>query len=396
MSIRPHERAPKTHLAARFVGVATTILLAWQTVTTCLPLSYARTGSDARAADAASQSPAAATIAAQQRLTDNDPAGAALFARKAVAGAPISIAAVRTLALSEQQLGHQQLTNALMAQAATLGWRDTPTQIWLASAEMEMQDYAAVANRLDAALRVNRPPQDFFPTIDFATTTPGLLRQLTARLALSPPWRSAYFRDGAPIPAEALQARGALLFSLISSQAPPTRDELVAMSNKLAAADQFDQARDLWFAGNKTPNAAIYDPAFLQTRSTGAAPFEWALRSIPGAEAIAEDKPDIAGRALHVTTDGATMGVLAQQWLRLKPGAYRFGIKTAGTPSALSAFSWTVLCADAATPLVTVPANSARESADFLIPDSACDRQLLQLHVQGANSEAWFWRPSLH
>ena len=217
-------RSRPASLKAKLIGAAVTAVLAWQTIDISLAVSHGDRSTELTAADYASKSEAAATVAAERRLNDGDPAGAQSFARMALSSSPISAASVRVLGFAWQQQGKWQESNATMSQAAALGWRDIPTQLWLAPAALQMKDYDGAANRLDAVMRADPDVPEFQQIISTASGDPGMARALAKRMTLMTGWRKSYFISTQNDPNDA-KARAGLLAALIGTNSPPTDDE---------------------------------------------------------------------------------------------------------------------------------------------------------------------------
>ncbi|MDH7637279.1 hypothetical protein [Sphingomonas oryzagri] len=389
---KTHKERPASR-KAKIIGCAVGLLLAWPTLQLSLALAHSA-DEDLAAADFAEDSQSAATAAAQQRLADGDPAGAETLARNALAVSPISDASLRVLALAEQQQGNWQHSNALMNQAAALGWRDLPTQLWLAAAYVQAKDYENAANRLDAALRVNPDLPQLHALIDSSAADPQLRPYLLRRLALNPAWRQSYFADPTLASPDAARARGSLLAGLSGTANPPSHDELVQVLSAMVSAGAAGEARNLWIAANHGANQPLYDGRFERTAQSYASPFEWSLRSVPGAETSAEKRDNAPGDALLVRTDGTASGTLARQWLRLTPGEHQLTVSSAGPASSLRSLAWTIRCMPHGPTITTLQGSGKRDTAAFATaPD--CTDQVIELQARpqagSSNGEVRFF-----
>jgi hypothetical protein len=219
------------------------------------------------------------------------------------------------------------------------------------------------------------------------------VRPLTERLILNPVWRDPYFTDQIALPPAAAHARALLLAGLIPTAAPPARDEVVAVVKRLNSDGLGQEARNLWFVANRIPQTGLYDGRFEHTQTAQAAPYEWLLKSMPGTTVEAVARPGTPGLALHVTSDGMSSGVLAQQSVQLIPGRHHLAVGVNGAPTALASFSWVVRCVPKGPAPLTLPGTAANAGADFVVP-ADCPQQIVELHAQPTGvahqDEVWF------
>ncbi len=383
---------------AKWVGGSIAILLAVVTSYVSLNMGYGGDDNDLAAADHASTSQMAATIASQQRLADGDAAGASVFARQALKVSPISASALRVLGLSEQQQGHYPYASALMNQASALGWRDTPTQVWLATAYLQNNNYPETAEHIDAALRVNPTIRDFYNFVDLAAVIPAFVNRIVPRLVLNPVWRDPYFTDRIALPPASVHARALLLGALVNTPAPPARDELVIAIKRLEAAGLYQEAHHLWTIANHIKQSPVYDADFEHTQVAQAAPYEWLLLPTSGTNITPEARPGFKGMALHVTSDGVSSATLAQQTALLGEGIHHVSVKADGAVRALASFTWVVRCLPKGPVVITLGGAGSMHGASFTIPNN-CPQQSIELHAQpnaaSHGGEAWFGRIEL-
>jgi hypothetical protein len=380
---------------AKLIGGTAGALLVWQVVVVSLAAGHGDGDGDIAAADYASTSPAAATAAAEQRLTDGDPAGAKVFAVHALARAPISAAALRSLGLAEQGLGHWQNASALMSQSAGLGWRDAPTQLWLAQAFLQQKDYPRAAERVDAALRTNPRSTDLFKLLDQLIVDPRFAQAIMERLKLNPNWRPNYLAYTDNVPQAALQARATIISGLSRSEAPPTRNEIRPLVFALIGAGQAAQARALWLSTLHLQASAVYDQSFEHSGTSGTMPFEWTQLPVLGASLSIEPAPHGPGMMMRAQTDGSASGVLLRQWTVLPPGPHMLRYSGSIPANARNAFGWSVRCVPSGKIVFSSVGSASPPLYRFDIPVD-CSTQLVELHVASsaaaANSEAHFTR----
>lgn len=378
---------------AKLIGLGIGSLLVWQILVVSLAAGHGDQAVDLSAADSASVSQIAATMAAAQRLSDNDPAGARIFARQALTISPISAAALRDLGLAEQGLGHWQESSALLSQSAALGWRDEPTQLWLAQAYLQAKDYRHAAERLDAVLRTDPSSASLFDILDQGIADKALAAAMAERLELNPTWRSRYLQyigTGTSALSKAM-----LLTDLIHSKTPPSREDILPVVSRLVQTGDVEQAKNLWLAVQHS-SGELYDPGFEHVTATGASPFEWGQLAVLGTNARTEQARDGEGTSFSVTTDGSATGILLRQLVTLTPGEHIFDYKGTVPENARPAFGWQLRCFKGRTLLSTI--GTASPPYRFSVPGE-CQPQYIELRVTSnpgaAGSEVTFDRLNL-
>jgi hypothetical protein len=367
---------------AKLIGLGIGSLLGWQVLFVSLAAGHGDQATDLSAADSASTSQIAATMAAEQRLNGNDPAGARIFARQALAISPVSATALRDLGFAEQGLGHWQQSNALLSQAAALGWRDGPTQLWLAQAYLEAKDYRHSAERLDAVLRTAPLSTALFDIMDQVIADKALDGAMVERLELNPIWRSRYLQyigTGTSAVSKAM-----LLTDLSHSKTPPSRDEILPVVSRLVQTGDVEQAKNLWFAVQHA-SGTLYDPGFEHVMTTGASPFEWGQFAVLGANARTEPQRDSNAMMFSVTTDGSAAGILLRQLLTLPPGEHILDYRGIIPANTRQAFGWKIRCFKGGTLLDTIGTSSPPYR--FSVPKD-CQLQYIELHVTSSPSAA--------
>jgi hypothetical protein len=384
---------------AKLTGLILGLLLGWQVVVISLAAGHGDYDTDLAASDYASTSQAAATAAAAQHLQNGDAAGAKVFAKQALATSAISAPTLRSLGLAEQSLGHWQQAGAILSQASALGWRDGPTQLWLAEAYLQNHDYIGAAQRLDALLRIQPASTDLFDVLDQLLVDPRLASAIAERLALNPGWRSNYFKYSGTGSLAMWQARSALLMDMVRSSAPPSRDEIFPVVRGLAQADQLASARKLWFEAQRMKPAALYDPSFANIGPLGRAPFEWTVTPILGAGVRTEPVGQGGGTTLHVTTDGTASGMLMRQTILLPLGAHNMRYAGSTDASAHGALGWSIRCMSTGKLVLDTLNAPASKDYNFVIPEN-CDNQFIELHAASnpaaAGRSAYFYRLELN
>jgi len=386
--MKPNMRGRKQRPLSRktkIVSAAVGAVLVWQIAMISLAAGHSDSNNDLAAADFAGASQAAAIAAAEQRLTANDFDGAKVFATNALSISVISAASLRDLGLAEQGLGHWQRSGALFSQNAALGWRDGPTQLWLAQAFLQQKDHGSAAQRIDAALRIAPQSTALFDMLDQQIGDTGLTNAMIERLQLNPDWRIHYLRylNNAPLPE--LISRSRMLIALASSSTPPSRDETIPLLYALIQADRTKLARLVWEHTQHVTIGGLYDPSFQQTGVSDMAPFEWSILPVPGANVTVNSQGP--GNILSATTDGSASGTLLRQMTALTPGDHSLTYDGTIPVAAHNAFGWRVRCTTDGRNLM----NSVRESSGppyrFNVP-STCKGQRVELLVASSAAAA--------
>ena len=321
------------------------------------------------------------------------------LAVNAITNTPLSARAVGTAALVEIDR-NPSLGKRLLGYAANLGWRDERIQLRLARNAIAQGDVTAAAKHVDAAANFQGARGDVRTLIDDMTTSGPSLRAVARRLALGPIWRQEYLIS--PVePIGSIAARFRVMNELISMNMPVSdleRSALILLSTK---SEGLGHAYGAWLALYR-PNLPhfVFDPHFAMTSdgSELAPPFIWRVSSPAG---VATDTDSEKSRsALHVTTDGNAVGLVATQIVKIPPGRHALTISGRyGTPEAALGFRWTLICRNDTrlTGPVSPLSGSATGNAhfDFVIPsDGTCPFQHLALQAQSARQpgqiEAWF------
>ena len=321
------------------------------------------------------------------------------LAVNAITNTPLSARAVGTAALVETDR-NPPLGKRLLSYAASLGWRDDRIQFRLARNAIARGDVIAAARHVDAAANFRGAHDDVRTLIDDMTTSGPSLRAVAQRLALNPTWRQEYLISPAE-PTGSIAARLRMTNELTSMNTPVSDLEKSALILLSAKSEGLGYAYAAWLALYKPglPHL-VFDPHFAMTSdgSDVVPPFVWRVSSPAGvATGLDSENPR---PALHVTTDGNAVGLVATQIVRIPPGRHSLTVSGRyGAPEAASGFRWTLICRNDQLP--TAPVSPVSGSAignahfDFVIPsDGTCPFQQLALQAQSARQpgqvEAWF------
>jgi hypothetical protein len=243
---------------------------------------------------------------------------------RALAIAPMDVAALRAVAAAELAQGNIAQGYRLFQSAAGLGWRDRFTQLWLVDQAMASGNLQLAAERIDALLRQDVLGAPLLARLRMILSMPGGEQAIADRLGQNPPWTQGFFNALADDLATAPRLPGLMKAMRASGvRVDPGMTALIRW--RLADAGRFDMARILWQASGGA--GLIGDGGFEQTQApppAGAAPFAWRAPSLPGVRAVvAEPGARNSRRALTLTSDGYAAGTALAQTIALPQGRYR-------------------------------------------------------------------------
>lgn len=362
--------------------------LVYQITTASFAGLAARSGDPRLLAISATPShPDAASRWAQALLVAGRSADAARLARSVVRVDPTNDGAVRVLGLATEQLGDRAQGTRIMRQAASLGWRDTPTQLWVLRDAAVRDDAVTVIQRADALARRGRSSALTRGVFLAALNEPRLRAALAESLGSAPVWRPAFFADVRQrLPAQSAPGMAALLDGMRARGYAVTQAEWLNFIDRLVDLGQVTQARATWvqaFGISPDELATVpFDGDFTRVaeRSSDvpASQFEWILN------------PDLAGAITFTGPRGTALAIPAEpmghatilsQTLLLRPGAHALSSKVNGN-AAMAAAAWTIACLPSGR---AVPRRLPRGTDDeisamsFDIPEQGCAAQKLTL-----------------
>ena len=332
--------------------------------------------------------PPAGAAAAQAMLLAGDAASASRLARDVVVADPTNDRALRVLALATEQLGDDAASSAIMRKAGTLGWRDTPTQLWLLNDAIMRDDFDSVLQHADALARRNRSG-DFVRGIFLASVTePRLRLALVKRLEQQPRWRGIFFADVRQRLPETSVASMAALFDDMEARGHTIAPlEWLSYIDRLIDLERFEQARTTWASAFEIPRASLssvpFDPAFsfAAQRRDGdiRTQFEW----VPNPDLLGTLFDDDAdGRTYLIIPPGLETGtVIVSQLVMLSPGLRTVVTQMNGSGEKAPA-GWNLRCLPSEQ---VVPRRIALGTSDelsqisFEVPSERCAAQRLEL-----------------
>ncbi len=339
----PELRSPGATIARAALAAVVGGLLAWQVIASGLSLAAIGRDQGAEALAASPGSARGAAMLAQSELAAGDATGAEMLARRALATTPIDARALRVLGFAREQRGDAAGSAAMLNQAAALGWRDGPTQVWLAEAARAAGDHDAAALHLDAAARDVGRSERSLALVDAMIADPAMRREMAKRMAAMPPWRGMYLLDPLPLPPQQLASRGLLMLDMAALGSPASPAEVASVTRRLVDAGDYAAAYRV-FRASSAPGRAEPDEGFDRASSDPSAisPFDWRLGNIAGASATGA--ATATGRRVEVTSDGTAAGVVMRRIVLLAPGAHGLSATISADPAASATFRWTLAC----------------------------------------------------
>lgn len=388
----PDRPATKTvgktgRIARTLVAVLLGTGLCWQ-ISAAGVASLAARSSDPHllAATGSAAHPQAGAIMAQSLLAAGQRAPAAALARSIVLVDPTNDRAMRVLGLATEALGQRDRGAAIMRQAAALGWRDTPTQLWVLRDAVMRDDYVTVIQRADALARRNRSGELTQPLFRAAVTEPHLRGALADSLGDQPMWRGAFFADiRQNLPTTSTAGMEALFRDMKARGQTIGPIEWLSYAERLIDLGQFQRARQVWASAFNIPASRLstspYDGNFaraaVRPNDAPTSRFEWVFN--PDLAMTFADAP--GGSSLTIPTDVAGGTPLASQVVILPAGEHTLTARIDGSPSAAAA-GWTITCLPSKQVLPRRLARGASDelsSVTFDVPGDGCGAQQLAL-----------------
>ncbi len=332
--------------------------------------------------------PQAGSFMAQQLLVAGLSADAAATARSVVLVDPTNDRAMRVLGLATEMLGKRDAGAAIMRQAATLGWRDTPTQLWAIKDAAVRDDAVTVVQRADGLARRNRSGDVTRGIFLAALGEPRLRAALVDSLAGQPMWRGAFFADiHQRLPASLADGVETLFQDMRARDLAVTPVERLSYVDRLVDLGQVARAHRFWARSFAIPSDRLtrmpYDPRFTlaakRPADTPTSRFEWMLN--PDLAGTVTFGGDTGGSALAIPADITGGTVIASQVLILAPGTHNVAAQLGGSGSAAAA-GWTITCLPSRQDIprrISRGADDELSSVSFDVPAQACDAQQLNL-----------------
>lgn len=328
--------------------------------------------------------PQAGSLLAQQLLASGQTAAAADIARPVVLADPTNDRALRVLGLATEKLGQVERGAAIMRQAAQLGWRDTPTQLWMVRDAALRDDAMTVIQRADGLARRNRSGDVTRAVFLAAVGEPRLRAAFVDSLAKQPMWRAAFFADVRQrLPEASAPGMEQLFRDMRAKGLMVGAIERLSYVDRLVDLGEVQRARRIWASAFGVPTqhfaAQPYDGDFAlaaaRAADTPVGPFEWTLNpDLTGTVTFGKD-----GLAIPADIVGGT--TIASQVVVLPPGSHMLTAQIGGSASTAAA-GWTLTCLPSKQELSRRLARGADDelsSVGFDVPGDGCAAQRLAL-----------------
>jgi hypothetical protein len=332
--------------------------------------------------------PHASLEAARGAAIAGDPEHAMAAARLAIAANPMDADAVALLGAGAMAAGDEAAARGAFTVAAELGWRNPATQLYWLGVGLELQDYQAAADRLDALLRVGeRSPATEAALVYLEASSQGRAA-LAERLISAPPWRDGFAASTVAVSGVQLAHRIAVIRQASAAGRPIDCRAIAHPTRVLFARGDADASAELWFG---TCGREASDEGFAAVRY--GIPFEWQARASGDMDVSFGPPPaPLQGVGLRVAVQGDLPRAIASRAVRLKPGIYSVDagvVDDRGRPS--EAVRMALTC------LGSKPAGNATGPyalpAHVEVPAASCTTQQLDLVVDpqrlGGTGAAW-------
>jgi hypothetical protein len=359
-----------------------------------------RSGDPALIARTASFSPHAAAMAAEANLVSGHYDQAESLARRALKNAPMSAQALRVLGLSRQAQGHEEQAAQIMSLAAGLGWRDTPTQIWLIQAYFAQGDIGAALERASGLARRNEYLDRMMQIFIAAAGAPEAHQAVEDRLVTNPPWRQAFFNGWRKLPVEQSATYIAFLDKFTRAHGPLAPQETEPFVSGLFSRGHYRLARDAWQRFGPAGDMLLTDGGFAAAER-GRGPFQWNFPPKTGIDTMLGSPPsDAKERALYVKSDGYTRADVARQSVVLDPGSYIVSMDVMEEGGAEPhGFNPALFCLPGQRNIALTRSSARKQGRwirmmyNFDVPAFGCEAQLFVIGLRGFQPRAftlWF------
>lgn len=309
------------------------------------------------------------------------------LAVKAVNLEPMSVEALRTLALLSDGGGNRAAARRQFELSRQLSRRDLLTSIWFIEEAVSRNDVRGALRHYEIALRTSRSAQGLlFPVLDSALADPDLVKPIADLIAAGDQWGPSfveYVAKSGKQPAyltRALLARPETLSSL-------PNDLQGLLLAKLVDKSEFDVAEKLYrqLSGESAPPPTIRNGDFDNDNRWP--PFDWSLASAADYGAgMAEGE----GQLSIYSREGAA-GTVARQLLSLAPGLYSLGsMASLRSDTGEGTVLWSVTCATQSNARLMTLRMSSGASKPVSSPFSVapgCARQWLNLEVVSSGDD---------
>jgi hypothetical protein len=395
----------------RFVPIAAVLLvLAWQVFAGMI----ADTAADSQPEEALAWRPVqpqALLALAGKRLNASpaDIAGAADAAAAALSADPLSVPALRVLALAADRAGDAPRALAVMDLAGARTLRDADVETWLFNHYVQAGEPAKAVDHADAVLRAWWPEagKQMFPALYPLVASPEGRDAIVAALARNPAWRGPFLSQFGAGFANTDAPRD-LLMALKQTASPPTGDEIRVYLSRVVQSGRLVAAYLAWraLASPDGPDEARYVSNGDFDRDPDGTPFDWTVYQGAGFKTTFAALSDAGGQSLRLSFGGGrVVARLLGEIVLLPSGTYRLSgaARLVGITNPRGLY-WSVRClAGGPNSLIgasvrfTGTADWRNFETIFAVPPDKCTGQALSLEIdarvaaeQEIAGEAWF------
>ncbi|MBB3763522.1 O-antigen ligase family protein [Sphingomicrobium lutaoense] len=320
----PREATRRSGMAVIGSGLAVAGVVAILILPIQLAQAAFRSGDSTTAAQLRPSHGQAVAILASEAVRAREAARSQALAAHAIRNSPMNQAAVRSLAVA-QELSGQDSSAAWLA-AASLGWRDAPTQLWALGQALTNEEFEVAALRADAYMRTRQAADrrpEVAKLVRIAANEPGFRVAITNRLAKSPDWRRQVFQLAAESDPREINGALALIAAMEKSDLPASIAEAAPLIQALIAAGRAEEAfrvdrlaRDL---PQNQSRLAGGDLSHFRLRRP-LSPFEWGIHSGTNVEVAVEgaDNPSVL-----IETHSSEGYPALRRLAMLRPGLHR-------------------------------------------------------------------------
>ena len=293
-------------------------------------------------------------FASEAKLRAHRLGDAQKLAQDALRHAPLTVRAVRVLALAKdiQNRGGMQAWRV----ASSMGWRDPATQFWAMQQALLNREYATSAIRADALLRTSSDPgRERVAAIRALANLAPFRAELIRRLLLEPRWSSLFFTVPAKSSDQQLEGVYLTLTDLVRAGNRVTPQEARSTIQTLIDRGHYSNAisLDRMVAKRKSesPDDILDFTSDADHYVFDVTPFDWNIVDRGGTIVSVEQSG--SQRVLDLGTDGRQFYQLVRRYIALAPGGYSVGYSVRGDATSPAAFRLAVYCAGSSDPLAT-------------------------------------------
>jgi len=332
-------------------------------------------------------SPAVLGRAAEAEFAADRFDNAEFLARQSLRRAPFNVQALRIHGLTTAESGRDLQADDMLTLAGNWSLRDDPTHAWLTSYRLSRGDYGSAFAHADtlARRRDDLKPQLFRLFTTAGASDPRALTVLAGLVAAEPPWRSTYL-SGLYQTEAGMGLAANLAIALQPTEAPFNNPELANLYVQLLAKNRLPAMAAIRMRlGRPAAGSGLVNGDFEVADQP--LPYEWQLFNAGGA--VAEILPDdLRGdSALRAQFGSYASAPLAQQFVQLKPGTYRFsGQARAEVGDPGERLAWGVYCFETGAKIgesriASNPGETRWEAFafSFEVPTKGCSAQWVRL-----------------